>query len=113
MIEVRRVYGEKQRRGGYRILVDRVWPRRQGNPVQQCRCPKRIYGVRNKARKTVAQGKGQLGGLAGRCRGFIFSSCPLALLYNFYTSLPRFKNRKSGRFSGVENQAGAHWTLKK
>lgn len=27
MIEVRRVYGEKQRRGGYRILVDRVWPR--------------------------------------------------------------------------------------
>ena len=27
MIETRRVYDERRRTGGYRILVDRVWPR--------------------------------------------------------------------------------------
>lgn len=27
MIEVRRVYDEKSRSGGFRVLVDRVWPR--------------------------------------------------------------------------------------
>ena len=27
MIEIRRVYDEKQRSGGYRVLVDRIWPR--------------------------------------------------------------------------------------
>ena len=27
MIEIRRVYDEKRRSGGYRVLVDRIWPR--------------------------------------------------------------------------------------
>ncbi len=27
MIELRRVYDEKRRSGGYRVLVDRIWPR--------------------------------------------------------------------------------------
>lgn len=27
MIEIRRAYGEKRRARGYRVLVDRVWPR--------------------------------------------------------------------------------------